>query len=131
MFADAFFATFRQEMLETITSQKPSHTIPDVSEWMRNDNKFIDCWFQQCGCLVFLRPLKVYHTFFMSNTGTTGRVPLWLVGVVAGTAALTLLAVFFYGSYTGLGSSLSGQKMSCIMEFALIFNFIEETKVAM
>jgi photosystem II PsbJ protein len=42
----------------------------------------------------------------MSNTGTTGRIPLWLVGVVAGTAALTLLSIFFYGSYVGLGSSL-------------------------
>nr|AWX53345.1 PsbJ [Halochlorococcum sp. NIES-1838] len=42
----------------------------------------------------------------MSNTGTTGRIPLWLVGVVVGTAALTLLSVFFYGSYVGLGSSL-------------------------
>ncbi len=42
----------------------------------------------------------------MSNVGTTGRVPLWLVGVVVGLAALTLLAVFFYGSYVGLGSSL-------------------------
>nr|YP_009367515.1 J protein of photosystem II [Pseudoneochloris marina]ARK14496.1 J protein of photosystem II [Pseudoneochloris marina] len=43
----------------------------------------------------------------MSNTGgTTGRVPLWLVGVVVGVAALSLLAIFFYGSYVGLGSSL-------------------------
>jgi photosystem II PsbJ protein len=42
----------------------------------------------------------------MSNTGTTGRIPLWLVGTVVGMAALTLLSVFFYGSYVGLGSSL-------------------------
>jgi photosystem II PsbJ protein len=42
----------------------------------------------------------------MSNTGTTGRVPLWLVGTVVGTLALGLLAIFFYGSYVGLGSSL-------------------------
>lgn len=42
----------------------------------------------------------------MSNTGTTGRVPLWLVGVVVGLAAIGLLGIFFYGSYTGLGSSL-------------------------
>jgi photosystem II PsbJ protein len=42
----------------------------------------------------------------MSNTGTTGRIPLWLVGVVGGTAALTLVSIFFYGSYVGLGSSL-------------------------
>jgi len=42
----------------------------------------------------------------MSNIGTTGRIPLWLVGVVVGVAALGLLAIFFYGSYSGLGSSL-------------------------
>lgn len=42
----------------------------------------------------------------MSNTGTTGRIPLWLVGTVAGTAAITLVGIFFYGSYVGLGSSL-------------------------
>ena len=42
----------------------------------------------------------------MSNSGTTGRLPLWLVATVVGTAALTLLAVFFYGAYAGLGSSL-------------------------
>ena len=42
----------------------------------------------------------------MSNTGTTGRIPLWLVGVVGGIAALTILSIFFYGSYVGLGSSL-------------------------
>ena len=34
----------------------------------------------------------------MSNT-TTGRIPLWFVGTVAGLAALGLLAIFFYGSY--------------------------------
>ena len=42
----------------------------------------------------------------MSNTGTTGRIPLWLVGTVAGTAAVALLGILFYGSYVGLGSSL-------------------------
>jgi photosystem II PsbJ protein len=42
----------------------------------------------------------------MSNTGTTGRIPLWLVGTVVGTLAIGLLALFFYGSYVGLGSSL-------------------------
>jgi len=42
----------------------------------------------------------------MSNTGVTGRIPLWLVGTVVGTLALGLLAILFYGSYVGLGSSL-------------------------
>ncbi len=39
----------------------------------------------------------------MSNTG---RIPLWLVGLVGGFAALGLLSLFFYGAYSGLGSSL-------------------------
>lgn len=43
----------------------------------------------------------------MSNTGTTGRIPLWLVGVVVGVAALSLVAIFFYGSYSGLGCATS------------------------
>jgi len=42
----------------------------------------------------------------MSNTAITGRIPLWLVGTVVGLAAIGLLTLFFYGSYTGLGSSL-------------------------
>ena len=42
----------------------------------------------------------------MSNTGTTGRIPLWLVGTVAGLAVITIVGIFFYGSYVGLGSSL-------------------------
>ena len=42
----------------------------------------------------------------MSNTGTTGRIPLWLVGTVIGSAALTVVGIFFYGAYHGLGSSL-------------------------
>jgi photosystem II PsbJ protein len=37
---------------------------------------------------------------------STGRVPLWLVGLVGGLAAIGLLSVFIYGSYSGLGSSL-------------------------
>jgi photosystem II PsbJ protein len=36
----------------------------------------------------------------------TGRIPLWLVGVVAGLAIITVISLFFYGSYSGLGSSL-------------------------
>lgn len=36
--------------------------------------------------------------------GTTGRIPLWIVGFVVGSLALGLLGILFYGSYTGLGS---------------------------
>ena len=35
-----------------------------------------------------------------------GRVPLWMVATVGGLAALGLLTLFFFGSYSGLGSSL-------------------------
>jgi photosystem II PsbJ protein len=47
----------------------------------------------------------IFYFLFMSNTGTTGRVPLWLVGTVVGILRIGLVAVFFYGSYVGLGSS--------------------------
>lgn len=36
----------------------------------------------------------------------TGRIPLWLVATIAGTGALVVLGLFFYGAYSGLGSSL-------------------------
>ena len=36
----------------------------------------------------------------------TGRIPLWLVALVGGLAAIGVLAVFMYGAYAGLGSSL-------------------------
>ena len=36
----------------------------------------------------------------------TGRIPLWLVALVGGLAALGVFALFIYGSYSGLGSSL-------------------------
>ena len=42
----------------------------------------------------------------LSIIGTTGRIPLWIVGFVVGSLALGLLGILFYGSYTGLGSSL-------------------------
>jgi len=37
---------------------------------------------------------------------TNRRVPLWLIAVAGGLAVLTMLGVFFFGSYSGLGSSL-------------------------
>nr|YP_010938259.1 photosystem II protein J [Meringosphaera mediterranea]WLD05772.1 photosystem II protein J [Meringosphaera mediterranea]WLD05818.1 photosystem II protein J [Meringosphaera mediterranea]WLD06038.1 photosystem II protein J [Meringosphaera mediterranea] len=36
----------------------------------------------------------------------TGRIPLWLVALVGGLAVIAMLAVFIYGSYSGLGSAL-------------------------
>ena len=46
------------------------------------------------------------NSYEMANTGTTGRIPLWLIGTAVGTAAIGILSLFFYGSYVGLGSSL-------------------------
>nr|QWW92877.1 photosystem II protein J [Herbertus javanicus] len=40
----------------------------------------------------------------MANT--TGRIPLWLIGTVGGIIVIGLVGIFFYGSYSGLGSSL-------------------------
>ena len=36
----------------------------------------------------------------MANTGTTGRIPLWLVGTAAGLAAITLAGVFMVRTLT-------------------------------
>ncbi|CAE7024848.1 psbJ [Symbiodinium natans] len=38
--------------------------------------------------------------------GEPTRFPLVFLGLLAGTAAVGLLAVFFYGSYSGAGSGL-------------------------
>ncbi|MGA1621879.1 MAG: photosystem II reaction center protein J [Synechocystis sp.] len=35
-----------------------------------------------------------------------GRIPLWVVGVIAGMGAIGVLGLFFYGAYAGLGSSM-------------------------
>jgi photosystem II PsbJ protein len=37
---------------------------------------------------------------------TNRRVPLWLIALVAGLAAIFLLGLFLYGAYSGIGSSL-------------------------
>jgi photosystem II PsbJ protein len=37
---------------------------------------------------------------------TNRRVPLWLIAVVGGLGVFTILGVFIFGSYSGLGSSL-------------------------
>lgn len=36
----------------------------------------------------------------------TGRIPLWIIGSIGGLAAGGILVLFFFGSYSGLGSSL-------------------------
>ena len=52
---------------------------------------------------IFSINLYILGAFFMANTG---RVPLWLVGLVGGLAVITMLSLFIYGAYSGLGSSL-------------------------
>ena len=42
----------------------------------------------------------------MSNLKVPDRIPLWVAGTIVGLGALGVLSIFFYGSYTGLGSSL-------------------------
>nr|YP_010145393.1 photosystem II protein J [Leycesteria formosa]QQN90642.1 photosystem II protein J [Leycesteria formosa]URQ21000.1 photosystem II protein J [Leycesteria formosa]WID87253.1 photosystem II protein J [Leycesteria sp. YZ-2023a] len=37
---------------------------------------------------------------------TTGRIPLWVIGTVVGILVIVLIGIFFFGSYSGLGSSL-------------------------
>jgi photosystem II PsbJ protein len=37
---------------------------------------------------------------------TNRRVPLWAIAVAGGLAVFTVVGLFFYGSYSGLGSSL-------------------------
>jgi photosystem II PsbJ protein len=37
---------------------------------------------------------------------TNRRIPLWLIALVGGVAVFSVLAVFIYGSYSGLGSAL-------------------------
>lgn len=37
---------------------------------------------------------------------TNRRVPLWLIALAGGMGVLTIVSLFFYGSYSGLGSSL-------------------------
>ncbi|MDG2991611.1 photosystem II reaction center protein J [Candidatus Synechococcus calcipolaris G9] len=36
----------------------------------------------------------------------SGRIPLWVVGTVAGMGVIVIVGLFFYGAYAGLGSSL-------------------------
>ncbi|KAM3734003.1 hypothetical protein ACB098_11G180300 [Castanea mollissima] len=37
---------------------------------------------------------------------TTGRIPLWIIGIVTSILVIGLISIFFYGSYSKLGSSL-------------------------
>jgi len=41
---------------------------------------------------------------------TNRRVPLWAVALVGGMGVLTILGLFIYGSYSGLGFSIYKNK---------------------
>lgn len=36
----------------------------------------------------------------------SGRIPLWVVGTIAGLGVIAVVGLFFYGAYAGLGSSI-------------------------
>jgi photosystem II PsbJ protein len=36
---------------------------------------------------------------------SNARIPIWLVALVAGTAVLVVVGIFFYGAYVGVGSA--------------------------
>ncbi|MBW4560041.1 MAG: photosystem II reaction center protein J [Mojavia pulchra JT2-VF2] len=42
----------------------------------------------------------------MSRSAGSGRIPLWVVATIAGLGVITVVGIFFYGAYAGLGSSM-------------------------
>nr|WP_230968089.1 photosystem II reaction center protein J [Nostoc sp. WHI] len=36
----------------------------------------------------------------------SGRIPLWVVATIVGLGIITVLGIFFYGAYAGIGSSI-------------------------
>ena len=57
--------------------------------------------------LLFILILDYIQSLVSSRANLrNARVPLWFVGIRAGLAALVLLNIFFFGAYSGLGSSL-------------------------
>ncbi|MBW4666887.1 MAG: photosystem II reaction center protein J [Cyanomargarita calcarea GSE-NOS-MK-12-04C] len=36
----------------------------------------------------------------------SGRIPLWIVATVVGLGVITVVGIFFYGAYAGIGSSM-------------------------
>ncbi|HYW17948.1 MULTISPECIES: photosystem II reaction center protein J [Nostocales] len=36
----------------------------------------------------------------------SGRIPLWVVATIAGLGVITVVGIFFYGAYAGVGSSM-------------------------
>jgi photosystem II PsbJ protein len=42
----------------------------------------------------------------VNEVSSSGRIPLWIVATVAGLGVITVVGLFFYGAYAGLGSSM-------------------------
>jgi photosystem II PsbJ protein len=36
----------------------------------------------------------------------SGKIPLWIVATIAGLGIISVVGLFFYGAYAGLGSSI-------------------------
>jgi photosystem II PsbJ protein len=61
-------------------------------------------FYQYYFLVISLIKIKIIYLNFMADTNR--RVPLWAIAVVGGLGVLTILGLFIYGSYSGLGSSL-------------------------
>ncbi|MEB3225563.1 MAG: photosystem II reaction center protein J [Synechococcus sp.] len=35
-----------------------------------------------------------------------GKIPLWIVAVIAGMGVIAVVGIFFYGAYAGVGSAV-------------------------
>jgi photosystem II PsbJ protein len=42
----------------------------------------------------------------VSELLSSGRIPLWIVATIAGMGVITVVGIFFYGAYAGLGSAM-------------------------
>jgi photosystem II PsbJ protein len=56
--------------------------------------------------VILLQLYSIFNQRFKKIMSDIGRVPLWMVATIGGLAALGLLSLFFFGSYSGLGSAL-------------------------
>ncbi len=50
--------------------------------------------------------VELWISEVMAMFSESGRIPLWVVATVAGLGVLSIVALFFYGAYAGLGSSM-------------------------
>ena len=103
----------RQEILNECTEseQTTSRIKPYITVLGSTSNLCFSCSFLKLFLQLeyFVRPFVLLKTLFLItiiNMSDIGRVPLWMVATVGGLAALGLLTLFFFGAYSGLGSSL-------------------------